>query len=572
MKFSQTPYFHVAHASDLTGSDRVLYRLLEILPGFVSWGTIVLVVLLSWKAPIAAAFFIIAFDLYWLLKTFYLSLHQRHSWKRLLHNMQVDWQARVQPLKYEHLYHLVILPFYKESEETVEEACAALARSVYDKSRFIVVLASEERAGDEAQQIAERVRAKYESVFGIMLITTHPKDLPGEIKGKGPNITYAAEQTRDRIIRPRKIPYEDVIVSAFDIDTVVEPQYFLCLTWHFLTTEDPHHSSFQPVPLYNNNIWDVPAISRVAAFSSTLWQMIQQERGEKLTTFSSHAISFKALNEVGFWQKNMISDDSRIFWNLYVANDGNYKTVALAYPVSMDATLAPSTWQTLINIYRQQFRWLWGVENLPYMMFCFIKNKHIPLRKRLYHSMIQLEGWWSLATHPLMIFLLGWLPIVLGGDAFRDTVLSHNLPYITRDLMIVAMLGLVLAAAIAFSLMPRVPVTPPKRMARIAQALFLLTLLGSIGVMFGVIPGLTVDARLGALYLFGGLTVLLAFFSFLPNKQLRYVGATVQWLLIPFTITIFGAIPGLHTQARLTLGKYVGAFWVTPKHRKQATT
>src|SRR5690606_6895372 len=110
-------------------------------------------------------------------------------------------------------------------------------------------------------------------------------------------------------------------------------------TWHFVTHEDPHNVSFQPIPLYNNNIWQTPAISRVAAMTSTFWQMIQQERPEKLVTFSSHSLSFKSLYEVGYWQKNMISDDSRIFFNLLLLKDGNYGVVPLSYPVSMDANL-----------------------------------------------------------------------------------------------------------------------------------------------------------------------------------------------------------------------------------------
>ncbi len=510
--FKDTKYFHVAHARDLEGFDKILYRFLEMVPALLSWSTIIGVIVLSKYKPFIAAYLIIAFDVYWLFKTFYLSMHQRYNWKRLRHNMELDWKEKMRPLKYEHIYHMVLLPYYKEPKEIVEGAIQSIAKSDYDLSKFILVIAPEERAGKEACDIAVSLKEKYASVFGTIHISLHPKDLEGEIKGKGPNITYAARDAQKHVIDPQNIPYEDVIVSAFDIDTVVMPQYFLCLTWYFLTTENPHKMSFQPVPFYNNNIWDATAISRVSAFSSTFWQMIQQERAEKLTTFSSHSISFKALEEVGFWQVNMVSDDSRIFWNLFLANNGDYGTVAISYPVSMDATTAESMKSTLRNIYKQQFRWLWGVENVPYMLFGFIKNKSIPFKKKLFHTLVQLEGWWSLATHPLLILLLGWLPLVLGGEAFRVTVLAHNLPFITRNLMMVAMLGLLLAALIAFSFMPPLPKNHPRRI------------------------------RL-------------------------YIESTLQWLLVPFTIVIFGAIPGLHAQTRLALAKYMGEFWVTPKQR-----
>lgn len=515
LEYTTTPYFHVAHARDLSGRDRWIYRCFEILPGLLSWGTILLVVILSARAPIVAAYFIIAFDLYWLLKTIYFSLHQRHNFRRLRHNMRLNWRAMLTNVKYEHMYHLVILPYYKETETIVAQAVASVRNADYDPARIILVLAAEERAGTAAEALGRTIAEQHRDVFGHVLLTVHPEGLPGEIRGKGPNITHAAEQAKTAIIDAYDIPYDHVIVSAFDIDTVIEPQYFLCLTWYFLTTEDPHRASFQPVPLYNNNIWDAPAVSRVAAFSSTFWQMIQQERAEKLTTFSSHAISFKALNEVRFWQKNMISDDSRIFWNLYVANNGNYRAVPISYPVSMDANLAPNLWKTMLNIYRQHQRWMWGVESIPYILFGFLKNPHIPLRAKFFHSIVQLEGFWSLATAPIIILLLGWLPLILGGDAFRDTVLSYNLPYITRNLMIMAMFGLILSAVIAFSLMPKLP----KHLER--------------------------------------------------KKNWHYIGATLQWLLVPFTIIIFGALPGLHSQTRLMLGKYMGEFWVTPKHRKE---
>ena len=55
------------------------YRVLEMLPGIFSWGTLFGMVAFSWRLPVAASFFIIAFDLYWLLKTVFFVFHIHSS-------------------------------------------------------------------------------------------------------------------------------------------------------------------------------------------------------------------------------------------------------------------------------------------------------------------------------------------------------------------------------------------------------------------------------------------------------------------------------------------------------------
>jgi len=513
MEYKNSPYFHVAHARDLVGVDKFIFRLLEILPGFLAWFTLVGLVILAATLPVWAAIFIIIFDLFWLFKTIHLSFYHYYNWRRMKHNIKKDWAGILSKTKHEHVHHLILLPFYQESREVIEETIIALVNTEYNKSKFLLVIAAEERAGIKHHKIAEDLREKYKDVFGDVIVTIHPQNISGEISGKGPNITYAAEEARKRILDFRSIRYEDVLVSAFDIDTIVWPKYFSCLTWYFLNAEFPQKSSYQPVPLYNNNIWHTNFISRVAATSSTFWQMIQQERPEKLVTFSSHTIPFKPLYEVGYWQKNMISDDSRIYWNLYMANDGDWRTIPISYPVSMDANLAPTVFQTLKNIYKQHRRWMWGVENIPYMLFGFIKNKKIPLRDKFRRAFTQIEGFWSLATNPIIILFLGWLPVVIGGSIFRNTVVSYNLPVVTRIIMTIAMFGLILSAIISLSFLPPMP-------------------------------------------------------EKYKHRRFRWIGSVVQWIFVPFTIIFFASIPGIDAQTRLMFGKYFGKFWVTPKHRK----
>lgn len=509
LPYARRSDFHVGRATELSGSDRRLYRLLEIVPGLASWATLIGVVVASIYAPFFAAYFIIAFSIYWVLKTAFLSYHLRYNWKRLRHHMALDWQQLIERFEYAHIHHVVVFPFYKEPLEVVDSTLESLANTRYDKLKMTVVLASEERAGSGAQEIAAAMKEKYGARFAHFLVTTHPADVPGEMAGKGSNVSYAIEKVRKEIIDVEQIPYDHILVSNFDIDTVLYPDYFNCLVWHFMTATRPLKSSFQPVPLFNNNLWDAPALSRVVAMSSTFWEMVQQERPERMATFSSHSVPFQALYEVNYWQRNMVSEDSRIYWNLMLANDGEYDVIPLSYPVSMDANTAPTIFETIKNIYKQHRRWTYGVENFVYITYHFTKNKNISLGKRIKVTMQQAEGYWSLCTNPIMLFILGWAPLFLGGRVFHETVLSYNLPIVVRNLLILAMFGLVISAIISLSLVPKRP--------------------GN-------------------------------------RSRFSYIVMALQWILVPVTMVLFSAIPGLDAQTRLMFGRYMG-FWVTPKNR-----
>ena len=505
----RNPYLHVGRASDLEGKDRLIYRFFEILPGLLSFGTLFGLAALSFFMPVFAAYFTIFFSGYWLFKTIFLSIHLGHNFKRLKHNLSVDWQAKLENLKYKDILHIVIFPFANEPYAVLHESIAALASSRFPKEQIAVVIASEARAGRQAVETASRLMSEFKGVFADMIVTVHPENVRGDMPGKGSNIAYAAEEARVRIADARKANYERTLVSAFDADTVIYPDYFGCLTWYFLTEDNPLHASFQPVPLYNNNIWDAPVLSRVLAYSSTFWQMIQQEMPERLTTFSSHAAPLSALGEAGYWQRNIVSEDSRIFFNLFMHYDGDYRVVPISYPVSMDANVSKNWLATVGALYKQHRRWSYGAENVAYLLFNFMKNPRIPFKKKWQQAFIQIEGFWSLATHPLILFAIGWLPILIGGHQFNATVLSYNLPIVATWFLTIAMFGLVVSSIFYMHLIPKKPQE----------------------------------------YSWG-----------------KNIVMALQWILVPLTMVIFSAIPGLDAQVRLLSGNYLG-FWVTPKMR-----
>lgn len=406
------------------------------------------------------------------------------------------------------ILHVVILPTYREPLALLQQSLDALAAVDYPKDRLWVVAALEERAGDHARAVQDALTRRYQNTFGRFLTTVHPDGIAGERRVKSANASHAARRVQ-RLLDTEGIPYERVMVSNLDADTVVSKQYFAALTYTYQTTPDRLRCSYQPLPMYHNNIWTISAFTRIIATNATFWQIIQAGRPERLETYSSHAMPFQALVDVGFWDPTVVSEDSRIYWQAYVRYQGRYRVVPLYATVSMDATQGPTLLQGFTNQYRQMRRHAWGIENFPYVARSFLRPSAIPIRERLRRIFWMLEAWHSWATASFILAGLGWFLILFGESDFQRTILAFNLPRVTSTLLTVSMGGLILNATLSLLLLPPAPARVPRR---------------------------------------------------------RYAWVALQWIFTPLTASLLGALPALDAQTRLLFGRYLG-FWVTPKVR-----
>lgn len=480
-------------------------RFFEILPGLLAWTTFVLSVVAAFVAPTAAIIFIIIFDLYWMLRVLYFLVHLFAAYTRYRAVVRVDWYAKLQELpQWERVHHLVLLPTYQEELPILQEALRAIAKGPYRLDRFLVVVGGEE--GDKANFLAyaQALEAEFGGVFGDLMFTVHPKGLPGELPGKGSNLHYMAGEAH-KVIDARGIPYDDIIVSAFDIDTVAHPQYFARLAYVYRTVPNPTRSSYQPVTMFSNNIWTATAPVRIAMFGTTFWLLSELMRPERLWTFSSHSMPWRMLVDVGYWEPNMVSEDSRIFLQALIRYDGDYRVTPLFLPVSMDTVTGATYAESLVALYKQQRRWAWGIEHLPYMVEEFKKHPKLPRRVKAKYLFHHMEGMYTWATAPLLIFILGYLPFVAVGSA--DNALIANSPFTLEWIMRVATLGVVVTGIMSLSVLPPRPAHLPRW------------------------------------------------------NWLVMVG---QWVLLPVTTIIFSAFPAIDAQTRFMLGKYLG-FNVTKK-------
>lgn len=486
------------------------YRYFEVLPGLILWATFSLAVVLSFFAPLWAIIFIIIFDLYWVFRVSYFIFYLTLSWQKYRVYSSKDWFLEVESIKdWQKLYHFVFLPTYQESVSIISDTLEAIKKSSYPNSKIVIVLGGEEADKEQFRINAKEIYERYQDTFHRLIITEHPKGLAGEIPGKGSNMNWMGYQVKKVIDQDLKIPYENIVVSALDVDTNVHPQYFACLAYHYLTHPKPTRSSYQPLTLYSNNIWYAPAPVRVAAFGNSFWLLTEMARPDRLWTFSSHSMPWQMLVDVGFWQKDIVSEDSRIFLQGLLRYNGDYEVTPMYIPVSLDAVTGKNYLDSMVALYKQQRRWAWGVEHTPFMLVEFIRNKAMPFRVKAKYVFNQFEGMYTWATAPMLIFILGWLPLWVIKDTEATSALVQNAPFTLEWLMRLATLGVFVSGFLSMTFLPRRPE---------------------------------------------------------KIKPHMWAVMILQWALLPVTFVLFGALPAIDAQTRLMLGKYLG-FNVTKKQR-----
>ena len=494
--------------------DERLRRFFEIVPGACTWATILGLVALSVIRPLWVAIFIIVFDLYWVIRVGYFTTLLVFAYRRLEVEKKINWIKRcdeleaIDGLRCSNIYQAVVFPVYKEGPEVLVSSIQALINSNYDKKKMIVELTIEERGQEAVWESAKELQKRFRNNFYEFIITRHPDGIKGEAKTKGANATWGAKVLKE-FLDSKKIDYKHVIISCFDADTCAEKEYFGCLAYHYITNPKRMQSSYQPIPVYNNNIWHARSIARVIELGSSFMQMIETMRLDKFVTFSSHSMSFKTLVDVDYWPVDMISDDSVVYWKAFLHYDGEYRVVPLYTIVSMDVAYSKNIFKTIWLQYRQKRRWAWGVENFPFLMKGFVKNPRIPIMTKIRRVYNLLESHITWAVWAVILMVIAPLPILLGGTHFTQIPIGYNLPRITGMLL-------------NFTLI----------------ASFVIIILSML-----LLPPRPKDV-----------------------KRTKYLVMILEWIIVPFIILILGSTPALDAQTRLMLGKYM-EFQATEKTR-----
>lgn len=527
------------------GKRKPFYRFLEMLPGMLSYGVIILLILLSIFNPLLASVYLLVLISMALIKIFGISYHMLVGRTNMEKACQVDWSRRLHDLedpataharllstkseKFEHTIHLknlqsiidepseypkpsqiynaIIMPAYNESIEIIEPAVQSLLDTTYDLSHLIVIFAYEERGGAEIKKTAETLQKKYNDAFHSFHIVEHPKGIEHEVIGKGGNITHAGRWLKS-YLGDLGIDFSQVLVTTMDCDNKPHPTYFDYITYEYIVYKDRKNLSYQPIALFTNNIWDVPAPMRVIATGNSFWNIVSSMRPYALRNFASHAQPMDALVEMDFWSVRTIVEDGHQYWRSYFHFDGKYGVVPIYAPIYQDAVLSETYKKTLKAQFVQLRRWAYGASDVAYVgSRVFSSKRRAPFWPSLTRFLRLLDGHVTLAYVALVTAFGAWLPLLLNPEAVRN-IDAHQLPGTISLLQTIAMLGMVIAIFSSFKILPPRPARYKKRRT------FLML---------------------------------------------------IQWILMPVTSILYSSMAAYAAQTKLMTGRYLDKFDVTEK-------
>lgn len=522
-----------------------LYRFFEILPGALSYSMIIALFVFSLISPTLGAIYLLIIITITLVKAVGVAVRTVQGYREIQQAMKVDWRQRYIDLETPHekfealrgsssqafnfdehienlrmmsvapndfpdpkkVYHAVIMVAYNEGMETLVPTVEAVRDTTFDNERIIFVLGYEERGGKEIEENAMKLKEMFKGTFYDFIIVKHPDGLPQEIKGKGPNLTYAGQHLAEYVAK-KKIPMERVIVTSLDADNRMSKGYLDYVAYEFVVNPDRKRMAFQPVSLFMNNIWDASAPMRVIAVSNSFFNVINVKRPHLLRNFASHSQPLDALYEMDFWSKRTIVEDGHQYWRSLFHFRGKYEVLSIKVPIYQDAVLEESLWKTVKAQFVQLRRWDYGASDVAYVGVRMVdkKRRKMPLWLLFPKFMRLLDGHVTLAAMSPIVAFGGWVPRLLNFQS-RE-LLTYNLPVTVSWIQLFASVGLMVTVLVSLRMLP----PRPKKYNRV-----------------------------------------------------KSVGMVLQWILSPVVAIVYQSAAAFYAQTRLLTANYMEKFDVTKK-------
>lgn len=466
-------------------------RALELLPGFIAWTIILFPIWGSLFIPTTVAYFILFFDVYWVYKSFTLVINNYQASKRIKEAEKENWYEKSKRFDDIHkVQQILIIPNYKESAAKIRTTLQAIARQSFPTKQIHIVIAMEERE-PEAKERAKILIPEFKDTFGSIFATFHP-DVEGEVKGKSSNEAFGGREAHKRLFIDGPYDINFATVSSVDADSIFDKEYFAYLAYEFLRDTKRYNKFWQSATVYHNNIWQVPAPTRIISFFGSLWRTALLVQGDRLITNATYSLSFKLLRDIDFWDVDVIPEDYRIFFKAFFRMKGELWVEPIFLKTSMDAAESVGYINSLKNKYTQERRWSWGVSDNPLFIKWWFTVPGVPfVRKTVLVYQVFLDhvlwptNWFTITVAANVIAIL--------NPVYARTALGHSLPQLAGFILNISLFAILALLYLDYKSRPENQKLPWYKQLLFPFEFFLMPI---IGFFLSALPALISHTQL----------------------------------------------------------------------------
>jgi hypothetical protein len=475
-------------------------RLFEAAPGLVTWIMLLApawIPILFWTpGALLVASAVLVFDVYWLIRAVTVVTGVYSTMWRMRRDMAKDWLAACRseqpegvgdPLQY---YHLCVIPTYTEPYHVLERTVQAIVDSNYPPELTMIGIITRETDKPGWENVA-RLKEKF---GGRLRGFYHIKDPlePGIVIGKSAAMNWGG-RWMVRVLTEEGFDLDHVLITDLDSDYRVHPQYFAWISWHHAREALRDYLIWQPVPLFHNNIWQVPMAVRVMSASTSQWQMFLHSRPHRLVAFSSYTCSLEFIRRIGYWDKDVIPEDSRFYWKAFFTFGKRFSVKSVYLPLYGDSPKSSDYASTHMSQYSQIKRWAWGVTDVPYVLARLFKHPEIPLGLRLRRFSNLFLNHLNWIFLPLLLMFGSSAPIWFSQD-FSLTDLGQQMWTASSIILSVTLSSVLFFMYFESQMLPPKPELWP-RWRRVAAHLQYFAY-PVVGLVLSVLPALEAHTRL----------------------------------------------------------------------------
>lgn len=473
----------------------LLYRFLESFPGLLSWTLILFPIVISFFNPSIAAYFILAYTIYWVYNSIKFVIYAFVGHRKLLFVIKQDWLLKLKnryPKKWKNYYYCALIPFANESVSILRETVESIANSNFPNDRIILCLSSE-KAIESGKEVSKEILKEFKGKFAHVYMTEHELK-PGEIKGKSSNQNHGGRFIYNEI-KKLGIKPSHVLITSNDSDMTNHPQYIPYLLYKFLSNgKKKLKRIYQPVPTDYYDHWNSSFFSRLIITLGVQWRLsLQQRDNYRCTVFSFYSMNLKTLKDIGFWDTDLIPEDERTMFNALFTFGEDFKVIPLFIPTTGRSVQGSNNWQKFKEQYKQILRWAWGASEFASSVTLAMQKKDIPMRVKIFYIFNQVRTSTEWVLTSILPLIGGMIPFLI-NEEFRETNLAFALPGQLQFLMLISSFMTFFILYMEHKLAPK----KPEGKNFIVKIFYYLQwlLLPYVGFLLSAIPALDAQTRL----------------------------------------------------------------------------